>query len=496
MKLGMIMKSELNINISDNEKFQKNQLLIKEFYHIIMNILFSDIQNLNKKYQNFFIKINYFDIFYFMIQKSAFSYTYEHLVDIIYQKYNINVSAKTLRQKFNLVTSDYITKILERTKMFFYEKFIDTKKTRILSCDGTTARTHISLKNEGFPATVTDSFCNVYISTIFDSTNKMPIAFFINNKKDERFDVIQLIKYINANDIIIFDRGYPSYAFMKILNDKNIKYIIRSKDDIDAVTDIETRNIFDETYTENSNLYKGTPFRIIKYKINDPIDNNSTYYFLTNLFDMDRKNFSDLYFKRWNIEVFYDKFKNYVYGDYIDVRSSKELYKMIQLKFFVIIFTRLIIEITKKILGSDQDTQKNYKIINFKSAQRITINSILNDMIYDYDNYKNLFCHLVKINSNKIFSIPERSFLHYPTKENIKNNDKKKLKFKSKYNVKNKENINIYHQLDDDIEYEIYANHRKQKEKDEKNDKILNNNDDNDNKKNKNRIINLKIHFD
>ncbi len=148
---------------------------------------------------------------------------------------------------------------------------------------------------------------------------------------------------------------------------------------------------------------------------------------------MNYSNFSNLYFKRWSIEVFFNKFKNNVFGDFIDVRSSDELYKFIDLKFTIILITRLIIEISKKIFGEIANDQK---IINFTSAQRIVVTCILNNMIYDNDNYCAFFCYLMKIYNNQIFSIKNRSFLHYPTKENYKNNDKEKLKIRTKENIK------------------------------------------------------------
>ncbi len=72
---------------------------------------------------------------------------------------------------------------------------------------------------------------------------------------------------------------------------------------------------------------------------------------------------------------------------------------------------------------------------------------MLKNIVYNVDDIKKFFKDLLKINNNKVFSIPGRIFLHYATKENIKNGDKNNLKIKSKENAKKEFNIDIYHNL-------------------------------------------------
>ena len=77
-------------------------------------------------------------------------------------------------------------------------------------------------------------------------------------------------------------------------------------------------------------------------------------------------------------------------------------------------------------------------------------------MIYEPNNYIKFFSHLMKIKNNQVFSIPNRLFMHHPTKIDIDDGMKKKLKIKSKYDVKMKQNYDIYHELDNDPEYIEY----------------------------------------
>ena len=202
---------------------------------------------------------------------------------------------------------------------------------------------------------------------------------------------------------------------------------------------------------------------------------------MTNIFDLEYTDFSELYFKRWSIEVFFDKLKNYVNGDYYDVYSETELIKIINLQFFVITVTRMMIGIATDLFGKIS----NLKTIDFKSAIRVTINSIISDMIYDNNNYEKFYMHLFKIYNNQVFSIPNRKFLHYPTKDDITNDKKNKLKIKSKINVKEKMNYNIYNNIDmnninsdnepiPNIINEKYANKKKYANKNKKENKSEN----------------------
>ena len=368
---GLLKKENIKLNLKEEEYYDKHKIMIMNYYSILNTIFFGNLNLLNDKNKKYFTKMNYYDLLNILYYKSCFGITYDEVIDTIYEKFNVNISAKTLRKRFKMIDISHLSDSNIKLLDYFYT--FCGKEKRILSCDGTTISVDNNLKKENYKSVSTDSYCKAYLSTIYDSTNKIPIAFCINKNKNERKDALDLINNVNKNDIIIFDRGYPSYQFMKKLNDREIKYIIRSKDNIDAVDDIEKNNKKEEIYEKDSSLYKGTPFRIIKCLIKDPYDLDSNYYLITNIFDIEYKVFNDLYFKRWQVEIFYDKLKNYAHGDYYNVKSEEELNKTIYVQFNSLIITRIIIEMIKKIFGE----QKEHKIINFKSAFRITLKLII-----------------------------------------------------------------------------------------------------------------------
>ena len=125
-----------------------------------------------------------------------------------------------------------------------------------------------------------------------------------------------------TNDLLLFDRGYPSLAFMFELHARGIHYLIRMRDD----WWLEVRRMLSNgekekevTFTlpakEKALLGKdGTPnntitCRLVAVKLSD----GSTEVLCTSVLDkkvMAYESFADLYHHRWNIEEGYKLFKS------------------------------------------------------------------------------------------------------------------------------------------------------------------------------------------
>ena len=123
--------------------------------------------------------------------------------------------------------------------------------------------------------------------------------------------------------IIIFDRGYPSLGMMHLLNDMKIKYLFRIPDKnfkkeqkmmkgndcriSVTITKDRLRYLHSE---EDKNMLKNIKeieTRFVKFA-----EAGEEKIFITNLDqeEFDTKEIYDLYFKRWKIELLYEKAKN------------------------------------------------------------------------------------------------------------------------------------------------------------------------------------------
>lgn len=147
-------------------------------------------------------------------------------------------------------------------------------------------------------------------SCIYDIENNMIVKAIITKfSTGERGVVVQLIEMLKAsgskNDLLLFDRGYPSIDFFFYLEKSNIKFVIR-------IPTNSYKKMLDPLLSDQTIRFdrKGESIclRVLRFKLDSGIEE----ILVTNLMDeaMDVKAFKSLYFKRWGIETKYDELKN------------------------------------------------------------------------------------------------------------------------------------------------------------------------------------------
>ena len=80
----------------------------------------------------------------------------------------------------------------------------------------------------------------------YDIINNIPIDFTFNGEKNKNNEIKELKKWIDNNKInnitIVADRAYFSYELYIFLEENNIKYIIRIKENAEIKTNIKKTN--------------------------------------------------------------------------------------------------------------------------------------------------------------------------------------------------------------------------------------------------------------
>jgi hypothetical protein len=103
----------------------------------------------------------------------------------------------------------------------------------------------------------------------------------------------------DVKKLLIFDRGYPSAALIRELEARELRFLMRVKS--------KWNREVDETKAADSVVnVDGMTIRVVKFQL----PSGETETLITNLFDLDVKEFPVLYFKRWPIETKYDVVKN------------------------------------------------------------------------------------------------------------------------------------------------------------------------------------------
>ena len=147
---------------------------------------------------------------------------------------------------------------------------------------------------------LTDVMNNVIIDGImapFDSSERELAKQNITNS----------VNMLTDNDIILFDRGYPSSELMQFLDKNGSKYIMRC--DATFLGKLLKTHIENDFVTTHKFVKSGITltFRVVRF----PISDGTTEILVTNILDeFDIADFKQLYNLRWGIEKTYNCIKN------------------------------------------------------------------------------------------------------------------------------------------------------------------------------------------
>jgi hypothetical protein len=248
--------------------------------------------------------------------------------------------------------------------------------------------------------------------------NNMKFNIFDNNKNNtsnKNKEVAELLKFVNSkrddelsNIILILDRAYSTYDLILKLNEKNVKYIIRLKENFDILKEnneqsTNIKKINKILSNNNVKIIKNTVETdndfIINVKETKNINTIKNYYLITNLGDA--KDFNnnliiDLYRYRWEIEVYFKKIKELFKYETFYLNDNEEIFKMKIISNIIYILTKLLILISLKYKYDESITKLN-KTVN-KRLKKLDLRKKKDKEIHnDYINSKT---YEAKVNIN------------------------------------------------------------------------------------------------
>ncbi|MHB1421550.1 MAG: transposase [Bacillota bacterium] len=301
---------------------------------------------------------------------------------------------------------------LETSKMVLEEDEIRRYNGyRIFAIDGTELQIPNSMQTEKeFTQPRGKSFPRARVSMLCDVIGGFVVHANINDLTvDERTLALEHLEYFKPykqnNDIVIFDRGYPSKNFIKYLNDNDISYLIRLHKSFSPQIDTDSRQDFFFNIEECKT-------RVIKV----PLDNGEIETLITNLSRtaFSYSKFKDLYNLRWGIETKYNTLKNKLE---VETFSGKTIIAIKQ-DFFATMYLSNIVSVIKA--GTDDMISERIKDRNlkyeYKTNENLLIGKLRNKFILiilneDPASREILLDRLVnQIASNKVPIVPGRSF--------------------------------------------------------------------------------------
>lgn len=182
---------------------------------------------------------------------------------------------------------------------------------------------------------------------------------------------------ISKNEVVVFDRGLKKRTTFKEFNDKGIFFVTRinvtksvkvlEKNELPKGSQTATLELLSDSkvhlYHGNKVLFK-EPFRLIKAcskQSNEPL------FFLTNIEDLTAEEVTEIYKKRWDIEVFFKFIKQHLHFKHFLNYSENGIKVMMYMTMIV----GMLLLLYKKL-----NNIKSYKIAKYDFTEKLNMEII------------------------------------------------------------------------------------------------------------------------
>jgi len=271
----------------------------------------------------------------------------------------------------SVITDNYYVQSNENIKRF--------KDFRVLAVDGSkitlpfTEELKISFgesKNQ-----TNTSIVQARSSVLYDVLNGLVLDSVLENiKTGERELALSHKLHWKKNDLIIYDRGYPSYDFKYEHIKSGIDYLIRVQKNHSKIVSSfilsEKRTLIVDVFPQEKHTFEGkdydktTSIKVRLVRVDLP--GGEIEILMTSLLDSQiypSNIFKELYFLRWGIETFYDELKNKLKVEYFTGYSKMS----IEQDFFCAVFISnlqsiIVNDLEEELKVKNQNSKLDYKI--------------------------------------------------------------------------------------------------------------------------------------
>ena len=193
-------------------------------------------------------------------------------------------------------------------------------------------------------------------SVLYDVLNNIVIEGFLLPKSEGEITIAyDHVKQLQRNDLVILDRGYPSFGLAYEILEKEAGFLFRCKHEYNNITkqfmksdkqeDIVEIKCKQKQSFENKSYTKDSTIQVRLIKI--LLDSGEVELLMTSLIDKEKYPhgcFKALYFKRWGIETYYDRLKNILNVENFSGLTNQAILQDFQCALFISNVQSLIIE--------------------------------------------------------------------------------------------------------------------------------------------------------
>jgi predicted RNA binding protein YcfA (HicA-like mRNA interferase family) len=297
---------------------------------------------------------------------------------------NLSVTKQAFSEARQKVSHAAFVKLSDGIIKWFYEdtEFKTFKGFRLLSIDGTILEISNTenLRNEfGYMENKSMKLARARASGLYDVENDMIIAAVLGKyRANERLQAQELINKLEDlgffNDLILFDRGYPSNELISFVEQKKVKYLMRVSASFKSLFNVKG----EDQIVEIKNKKEKLKVRVLKFQL----DSGLTEVLITNIFDetISVSDFKKLYFKRWGIEVKYNELKNKLQIENFTGETSIA----IKQDFYATVYLSNMVTLAKmdaEVMISEKNKGKNLKY-EYKVNTNILIGKLKTSLVY------------------------------------------------------------------------------------------------------------------
>jgi hypothetical protein len=301
--------------------------------------------------------------------------------DVSDSEFNIQqVTKGAFSQSRSKLKPEAFLELVDVASFEFYDKveWLGYHDRRILSVDGSRLANlpnHPSIKEEfgsvGFGPNADVKKSAAILSLLYDVANYITLdAQITGYNGSEKELLIKHLEKVNAGDILLFDRGYPSKFLFALLQSKGIDFCARMKDMWwNEVADFSMRELEDQQV-----VFKLTPKQVKQYPelpseihcrlVKVQLQNGTEEILCTSLLDPEKylfEDIKDMYHLRWGIEEGgYKMLKARVNVESFTGKTAKAVRQDIFAKVFMMTLCAIYaFPIEQKVKKEYQDGQKN-----------------------------------------------------------------------------------------------------------------------------------------
>lgn len=250
---------------------------------------------------------------------------------------------------------------------------------RLLAVDGSMITLPYSRKLKAIYGTFKNQYkTNVIqarISVLYDVQNKLAIAYELApSTMGERKLALKHLNKTDSNDLLIYDRGYPSFDFFYQHLKRNLNFVIRAKvefskvssdfiksgkkDEIVSLYPKQNKSFSDKEYNKDECI----KVRLVRVHL----PSGQIEVLITSLMDQKKysiKSMKNLYFQRWQVETYYDELKNKLKLENFSGYSPHSVLQDFNAAIFVSnVQTLIVSELEEELQKKTKDRKLRYKV--------------------------------------------------------------------------------------------------------------------------------------